>query len=40
MNYERESAWLMVGIGGAVVFVGCMALAGAIALSAAFWSLP
>lgn len=39
MNYERESAWLLIGVGGAVVFLGAMAVAFLALIGVTAWSV-
>lgn len=37
MTYERESVWLLIGMGGAAVFLAACALAGGVALGLLVW---
>ena len=38
MNYERESAWLLIGVGGAAVFMCAMCIASLALVGVAAWS--
>lgn len=37
MTYERESVWLLIGMGGAAVFLAACALASGVALGLLVW---
>jgi len=37
MNYERESIWLLIGMGGAAVFLCACAVAAGTAIGMLMW---
>lgn len=37
MNYERESVWLLIGMGGAAVFLCACAVASGMGLGLLVW---
>ena len=37
MNYERESIWLLIGMGGAAVFLCACAVAAGVGIGLLMW---